>query len=65
MRQLTGEGLDGARLVDAVLMPGQGNRNPAAHEPRLHRTIIDEELLELLTALSMVHRRLDGARVTR
>ncbi|MFD9132833.1 TIGR02391 family protein [Streptomyces bottropensis] len=40
-------------------------RNPAAHEPRLHHTVTDEELLELLTTLSMVHRRLDGARVTR
>jgi uncharacterized protein (TIGR02391 family) len=39
-------------------------RNPAAHEPRLHRTVTDEELLELLTTLSMVHRRLDGAHVT-
>ncbi|MEV5485666.1 TIGR02391 family protein [Streptomyces sioyaensis] len=40
-------------------------RNPTAHEPRLHRTVTDEELLELLTTLSMVHRRLDGAHVTR
>ncbi len=95
LRQLTGQGLDGARLVDAVLMPGHGTarvainanvtgpeldeqkglanlvkglfsmyRNPAAHEPRLHRTVTDEELLELLTTLSMVHRRLDGAHVT-
>lgn len=99
LRTLTGQGqgqgLDGARLVDAVLMPGHGTarvainanatgpeldeqkglanlvkglfsmyRNPAAHEPRLHRTVTDEELLELLTTLSMVHRRLDGAHVT-
>ncbi|MFF3459719.1 TIGR02391 family protein [Streptomyces sp. NPDC002730] len=95
LQKLTGQGLDGARLVDAVLMPGQGTarvavntnatvpeldeqkglanlvkglfsmyRNPAAHEPRLHRTVTDEELLELLTTLSMVHRRLDGAHVT-
>ncbi|WP_406448711.1 TIGR02391 family protein [Streptomyces sp. NBC_01622] len=95
LRTLTGEHLDGARLVDAVLMPGRGTarvavnanvtgpeldeqkglaalvkglfsmyRNPAAHEPRLHRTVTDEELLELLTTLSMVHRRLDGAHVT-
>lgn len=95
LRQLTGERLDGARLVDAVLMPGQGTarvavnanssgpeldeqkglanlvkglfsmyRNPAAHEPQLHRTVTDEELLELLTTLSMVHRRLDCARIT-
>ncbi|MFD7552590.1 TIGR02391 family protein [Streptomyces sp. NPDC059816] len=39
-------------------------RNPAAHEPRLHHTVTDEELLELLTTLSMVHRRLDSAHVT-
>ncbi|MGW0079905.1 TIGR02391 family protein [Streptomyces cellulosae] len=95
LRQLTGQGLDGARLVDAVSMPGHGTaqvainanvtgpeldeqkglanlvkglcsmyRNPAAHEPRLHRTVIDEELLELLTTLSMVHRRLDRAHIT-
>lgn len=87
--------INGARLVDAVLMPGRGTarvainanftgpeldeqkglanlvkglfsmyRNPAAHEPRLHRTVTDEELLELLTTLSMVHRRLDGSHIT-
>ncbi|MFD9981563.1 TIGR02391 family protein [Streptomyces massasporeus] len=73
LRTLTGQGLDGARLVDTVLMSGQGTarvainanatgpeldeqkglanlakglfsmyRNPAAHEPRLHRTVTDE-----------------------
>ena len=36
-------------------------RNPTAHEPKIHRTISDEELLEALTTLSMVHRRLDHA----
>lgn len=39
-------------------------RNPVAHDPRLTRTVTDEELLELLTTLSMVHRRLDDARPT-
>ncbi|MFF7535289.1 TIGR02391 family protein [Streptomyces bobili] len=39
-------------------------RNPAAREPRLHRTVTNEELLELLTTLSLVHRRLDSAHVT-
>ena len=34
-------------------------RNPTAHDPRLHRAVTDEELLEALTAMSMVHRRLD------
>lgn len=39
-------------------------RNPVAHDPRLNRSVADEELLELLTTLSMVHRRLDEARRT-
>jgi uncharacterized protein (TIGR02391 family) len=38
-------------------------RNPVAHDPRLNRTVTDDELLELLTTLSMVHRRLDAAQV--
>lgn len=38
-------------------------RNPTAHEPKIHRTISDDELLEALTTLSMVHRRLDHATV--
>ncbi|MET7606406.1 TIGR02391 family protein [Streptomyces avermitilis] len=95
LRQLTGEQLDGSRLVDAVLMPGATGRprvaintgvtpteageqkgfamllkglagmyrNSTAHDPRLNRPVTDEELLELLTTLSMVHRRLDHARV--
>lgn len=36
-------------------------RNPVAHDPRLNRTVTDDELLELLTTLSMIHRRLDAA----
>jgi hypothetical protein len=39
-------------------------RTPVAHHPRLTRTVTDDELLECLTTLSMVHRRLDQARVT-
>lgn len=35
---------------------------PTAHDPRLPRTISEEELLEVLTIVSMVHRRLDGAK---
>lgn len=38
-------------------------RNPAAHDPRISRPISDDELLELLMVLSMVHRRLDRATV--
>lgn len=37
-------------------------RNPTSHDPRARRIVTDAELLELLTALSMVHRRLDGAK---
>jgi len=37
-------------------------RNPTAHDPRLGRDVTDEELLEALATMSMVHRRLDGAR---
>lgn len=36
-------------------------RNPTAHDPRLSRSISEDELLEVLTMVSMVHRRLDGA----
>lgn len=36
-------------------------RNPIAHDPRVNRSVTDEELLELLMVLSMIHRRLDGA----
>lgn len=38
-------------------------RNPTAHDPRLTRTVSDDELLEALTTISMVHRRLDDATV--
>lgn len=38
-------------------------RNPPAHDPRLRRQVSDDELLEALTAISMVHRRLDDATV--
>lgn len=36
-------------------------RNPTAHDPRLQREVTDDELLEALTMMSMVHRRLDDA----
>jgi uncharacterized protein (TIGR02391 family) len=36
-------------------------RNPVAHDPRITRTVGDDELLELLMVVSMVHRRLDKA----
>lgn len=39
-------------------------RNPTAHDPRLNRMVSDDELLEVLTMVSMVHRRLDVASVS-
>jgi uncharacterized protein (TIGR02391 family) len=39
-------------------------RNPVAHDPRIKRAVTDDELLELLTTLSMIHRRLDAATLT-
>jgi uncharacterized protein (TIGR02391 family) len=38
-------------------------RNPTAHDPRIDRTVSDEELLETLTTISLIHRRLDRAQV--
>ncbi len=51
----------------ANLIKGLGGlyRNPTAHDPRLNRSISEEELLEVLTMISMVHRRLDGAKPQR
>lgn len=37
-------------------------RNPVAHDPRALRAVPDTQLLELMTTLSMIHRRLDTAR---
>jgi len=39
-------------------------RNPVAHDPRIARAVTDDELLELLTTWSMIHRRLDAATST-
>lgn len=49
----------------ANLVKGLGGlyRNPTAHDPRLRRTVSEPELLEALTTISMVHRRLDSATV--
>ncbi|MFC6715059.1 TIGR02391 family protein [Branchiibius cervicis] len=38
-------------------------RNPTAHDPRLRRPMSEAELLEVLTMISMVQRRLDDAAV--
>lgn len=39
-------------------------RNPVAHDPRINRKVTDDDLLEVLTTVSMIHRRLDTASVT-
>lgn len=36
-------------------------RNPAAHEPRAEWTLTEQDALDVLGTLSMIHRRLDGA----
>lgn len=38
-------------------------RNPAAHEPRLHWSINEQDALDVLGTLSLMHRRLDNASV--
>jgi uncharacterized protein (TIGR02391 family) len=38
-------------------------RNPVAHDPRVSRPVSDEDLLEVLTTVSMIHRRLDRASI--
>jgi uncharacterized protein (TIGR02391 family) len=40
-------------------------RNPVAHDPRLLRPVSNADLLECFTALSLAHRRLDNATVTK
>jgi uncharacterized protein (TIGR02391 family) len=37
-------------------------RNPAAHEPRLVWEVSEQDALDVLGTLSVIHRRLDGAR---
>jgi len=36
-------------------------RNPAAHEPRIQWTLSEQDALDVLGTLSMIHRRLDAA----
>ena len=36
-------------------------RNPAAHEPRIEWTLTEQDALDVLGTLSMIHRRLDTA----
>lgn len=48
----------------ALLMKGMfaAFRNPAAHEPKIVWTMTEQDALDVLGTLSMVHRRLDSAR---
>ena len=36
-------------------------RNPAAHTPKVKWPVSEADALDLLTTLSLIHRRLDGA----
>lgn len=36
-------------------------RNPAAHEPRIEWTLSEQDALDVLGTLSLIHRRLDSA----
>jgi len=38
-------------------------RNPVGHDPRIERTVGDDELLDTLMLVSLLHRRLDAATV--
>lgn len=50
----------------ALLMKGMfaAFRNPAAHEPKIVWTMTEQDALDVLGTLSMVHRRLDAARLS-
>lgn len=39
-------------------------RNPAAHEPRIEWSLSEQDALDVLGTLSLIHRRLDSATVT-
>ena len=39
-------------------------RNPTAHAPRVRWAVEQREALDMLTIASLLHRRLDSARVT-
>ena len=39
-------------------------RNPTAHEPKIEFNLTEEDALDMLATISMVHRRLDSAVVT-
>ena len=39
-------------------------RNPAAHEPRIEWSLSEQDALDVLGTLSVIHRRLDVATVT-
>lgn len=51
----------------ALLMKGlfAAFRNPQAHEPRIVWSMSEQDALDVLGTLSMIHRRLDGAKRSR
>lgn len=94
LRQMSGIEADGAKLVDATLLPKQhpliainssqtesewseqngfasivkgcfeAIRNPCAHTPKIMWTG-EEDVVDLLSLLSLIHRKLDSAALTR
>jgi uncharacterized membrane protein YvbJ len=38
-------------------------RNPTAHAPKIQRAVNKDDAEEVLTLLSMVHKRIDGSRM--
>ncbi len=51
-----------ANLLKGVF---SASRNPPAHEPRVQWHISEADALDLLSTLSLIHRRLDAAVVLR
>jgi uncharacterized protein (TIGR02391 family) len=39
-------------------------RNPEAHAPKIHWAVNEQDALDILTTISLIHRRLDGATKT-
>ena len=37
-------------------------RNPLAHNPKIERDMVEQDALDILTMISLVHRKLDKAR---
>lgn len=60
-RTQRGEQLGVANLAKGLF---SAFRNPAAHEPRIEWTLTEQDALDVLGTLSMIHRRIDGASIS-